>query len=51
MKPCHWTKLSEELGIDFTFDDDVTLNDALKAGLEDRIEAISEFVSMRLRST
>jgi dynein heavy chain len=42
MKPRHWTKLSEELGIDFQFDDDVTLRDAIAAGLD----AISEVVSV-----
>jgi dynein heavy chain len=46
MKPRHWTKLSEELGIDFQLDEDVTLKDALAAGLEDRIDAISEVMGI-----
>jgi dynein heavy chain len=49
MKPRHWTKLSEELGIDFQLDDDVILQDALAAGLEERIDAISEVASVASR--
>jgi dynein heavy chain len=46
MKPRHWTKLSEELGTEFQLDDEITLKEALNQGLEDKMEAISEVVSI-----
>ncbi|OHT02341.1 Dynein heavy chain family protein [Tritrichomonas foetus] len=46
MKQRHWTKLSEELGFEFALDDEITLQDALQNGLEEKIDTISEVVGI-----
>jgi len=46
MKPRHWTKLSEELGFEFALDDEITLHDSLELKLEEKIDIISDVVSV-----
>lgn len=46
MKQRHWTKLSHDLGFEFTLDEEITLGDALKLKLEDKIDIIQDVVSI-----